>query len=120
MPIHVATRVDSRRENGHPCTPNTVIHDSGSQEGVRQDTAAVNKGFLGIRQAGGNHTGKHGLHQARSVFRAVLGAQSRRYGPGSGWVPPAEASMEGKDRLGGFSAGGIMGWGRNLPKIMGN
>ena len=69
----------------------------------------------GSDRLGGNHTGKH--TRPGLVFRAdpELGAQSRApWARNLAGLLTAEATMEKKDSLGGFSAGGIM-WGRGEP-----
>ena len=76
----------------------------------------------GSDRLGGNHTGKQGLHTRPGlVFRAVLGAQSRvLWARDLAGLLTAEATMEGKDSLRGFSAGEIMwGGGGNLLKYHG-
>lgn len=112
MPIHVALQWTAEEKMDTPVHPTQSFVTPGSQEGIRQDTTAVNKAFLGIRQAGREpHWEAWSAHQARSGVQGSAGSSEQSaMGQGSGWVPPAEATMEGKDSLGGFSAGGIM-WG---------
>lgn len=72
--------------------------------------------YWGSDRLGRNHTGKQGLHTRPGlVFRAVLGARSRApWARDLAGLLTAEATMEGKDSLGGFSAEGIM-WGQGGP-----
>ena len=83
----------------------------------------VVKALLVIRQDWvGSTLGEQGPHTRPGlVFRAVLGAQSRvLWARGLAGLLTAEATMEGKDSLGGFSAGEIMwGGGGNLLKNYG-
>ena len=90
----------------------------GSQEGIRQDTACVIKLYWGSDRLGRNHTGKHRLHTRPGlVFRAILAAQNKApWARDLAGLLTAEATMEGKDSLGGFSAGGIM-WGGGGPLL---
>ena len=81
--------------------PTQLVMTPGSQEGIRQDTAGVNKALLGSDRLGRNHTGKHGLHtRPVLVFRAMLGAQNT-----APWAMDltgllnAEATMEGQGRM---------------------
>ena len=105
MPIHVALQWTAEEKMDTPVHPTQSFVTPGSQEGIRPDTAAVNKAFLGIRQAGRDpHWEAWSAHQARSGVQGSAGSSEQSaMGQGSGWVPPAEATMEGKDSLGGFS-----------------
>ena len=114
--------VGNTRKNRHPHTPNKSVMTPGSPERIRQDTAGVIKLYWASARLGRNHTGKQGLHTRPGlVFRAALGAQSRApWARGLAGLLTAEVIMEGKDSLGGFSAGGIMcSGGGNLLKNSG-
>ena len=113
---------DNTRKNRHPHTPNKSVMTPGSPERIRQDTAGVIKLYWASARLGRNHTGKQGLHTRPGlVFRAALGAQSRApWARGLAGLLTAEVILEGKDSLGGFSAGGIMcSGGGNLLKNSG-
>ena len=103
-----------------PIHPTQSFMSPGSQEGIRQDTADVNKAFLGIRQAGWEpHWEARSAHQARSGLQGSAGSSEQSaMGQGSGWAAHSRSNhgREGQPAWLQCRRDNV-GWGRKLAQI---
>ena len=102
-----------------PIHPTQSFMTPESQEGIRQDTAGVNKASLGIKQAGREpHWEAWSAHQARSGLQGSAGSSEHSaMGQASGWAPHSR-SNHGREGLPGWlqCRRDNVGWGRKFAQ----